>query len=118
MNKSCFHSPQTERSSYGTNYVKQLNTNTDFMQLIYCRGFAFQEKMSLNRKKLIKEMTLFPALNLESTLPLILQFQESYQPSQRQLQRQLPRSTMLVQVPNQLTSLKLIAMNLLLKPQS
>ncbi|CAL6074070.1 Hypothetical_protein [Hexamita inflata] len=35
-------------------------------------------------------------------LPLIRQSQNSYQPSQRQLQRQLPRSTMLFQVPNQL----------------
>ncbi|CAL6007396.1 Hypothetical_protein [Hexamita inflata] len=35
-------------------------------------------------------------------LPLIRQSQDSYQPSQRQLQRQLPRSTMFFQVPNQL----------------
>ncbi|CAL5984845.1 Hypothetical_protein [Hexamita inflata] len=32
----------------------------------------------------------------------IRQFQDLVQPSQRQLQRQLPRSTMLIQVPNQL----------------
>ncbi|CAL5977694.1 Hypothetical_protein [Hexamita inflata] len=34
-------------------------------------------------------------------LPLTRQSQDSYQPSQRQLQRQFPRSTMLVQVLNQ-----------------
>ncbi|CAL6042519.1 Hypothetical_protein [Hexamita inflata] len=32
------------RNPYGTYYVKQQNTNTDFMQLIYCRDFAFKSK--------------------------------------------------------------------------
>ncbi|CAL5998063.1 Hypothetical_protein [Hexamita inflata] len=52
-------------------------------------------------------MTLFLALNLEHYLEALrvaadTLVQDSYQPSQRQLQRQLPRSIMLVQVPNQL----------------
>ncbi|CAL6008654.1 Hypothetical_protein [Hexamita inflata] len=38
----------------------------------------------------------------DNALPMIRQSQDSYQPSQRQLQRQLPRSIMLIQVPNQL----------------
>ncbi|CAL6042959.1 Hypothetical_protein [Hexamita inflata] len=43
-----------------------------------------------------------PSLHTQKhyALPLIRQSQDSYQSSQRQLQRQLPRSIMLVQVPN------------------
>ncbi|CAL6025902.1 Hypothetical_protein [Hexamita inflata] len=36
------------------------------------------------------------------SISYLRQSQDSYQPSKRQLNRQLPRSTMLVQVPNQL----------------
>ncbi|CAL6017900.1 Hypothetical_protein [Hexamita inflata] len=46
----------------------QQNTNTDFMQLIYCRDFAFKSKWKKLIKELIKsqQKSLFPALNLEA----------------------------------------------------
>ncbi|CAL5973037.1 Hypothetical_protein [Hexamita inflata] len=74
--------------------------------VIYCRC-RFQEYTYLNRNKLIKEFKELWQYSPFQTqkhyaLPLIRQFQDSYQPSQKQLQRQLPRSIILVQVLNQL----------------
>ncbi|CAL6022239.1 Hypothetical_protein [Hexamita inflata] len=74
---------------------------------IYC---AAVKKYSRKLTKLQEDINIYqykikPPFDYFQTqkhyaLPLIRQSQDSYQPSQRQLQRQLPRSIMLV--PNQL----------------
>ncbi|CAL6107210.1 Hypothetical_protein [Hexamita inflata] len=93
------------KNIYQTLLLKQLLSDHSFpisitkVYICRIRGFAFK-----NMKKLIKELQYCSPLQTQKhyALPLIRQSKDSYQPSQRQLQRQLPRSTMLVQVPNQL----------------
>ncbi|CAL6108181.1 Hypothetical_protein [Hexamita inflata] len=106
-------SPQKTRCKFKrvTNQ-KSLQVNTLITAKIYqspkfkqacqqCRKMATRPSNQSTKSLIsLKLQSLFKVLYI--CVPLIRQSQDSYQPSQRQLQRQLPRSTMLVQVPNQL----------------
>ncbi|CAL6024627.1 Hypothetical_protein [Hexamita inflata] len=79
-------------------YIKQ--NKHKFYAINILQRFRFLEQVILKKQKQIKEIQPCSRLQLQKsyTLPLVRYFQESYQPSKRQLSR----TKKLVQVQNQL----------------
>ncbi|CAL6029693.1 Hypothetical_protein [Hexamita inflata] len=105
----CYHtsnllteSPLAFSGQWSLFCLYRLNVHQSNTQMICDKStLSYIETLSQTNLNIIQQIKQCELL-YNSIIILIRQSQDSYQPSQRQLQRQLPRSTMLVQVPNQL----------------